>query len=293
MQFLIFTIIFSSIIYVIFKFFDRFHLKTFQAIVANYFTCSVIGFCLTGVDQFSENLIEIRPALPYAIILGCCFIFVFNCIATTSQKFGIGIASIADKLSLVMPVVFAFLAYQDSITVFKILGILLSIAAVYLSVKKNHSNSGSAFRNEWYYPVLVFAGAGLISILLKEVQFRFPEINFNQFLIFLFGIAYLAGMFFLLFQIFRNKTKFHVKSIISGVLLGFPNYASMYFLLKTLDFRGWESSVVYPLVNVGVVLFTVILGIIIFREQFKRNHQIGFILSIIAITLLLIESLNA
>lgn len=289
MNFLILTIIVSAIIYVIFKLFSQFKVDTFQAIVVNYFTCALMGIFATGFGKFSSFLVDVKPAIPYAIILGLLFITVFSLIGFTTQTFGIGVASIADKLSLILPVGFAFFAYNDSVTVLKVLGIILSIVAVGLTVLKK---SDKAKHKYWYVPLLVFLGAGFISILLKEVQFKFENINYNTFLIFLFGMAFIGGLVYLIYQFAIGKKKLSRKSIIAGVLLGIPNYFSMYFLLQTLNAPNWESSVVFPVLNIGVVILSSLLGILIFKEQLNRYNKIGLVLSIIAISLLLMENLH-
>ena len=289
---LIFTIILSALIYVIFKLFQQFEIKTFQAIVMNYFTCSVIGFFATGRDQLQEMLVVVEPALPYAFGLGCLFISVFTFIGYTSQTFGVSIASIADKLSLIIPVVVAFILYQDEITVLKVLGIVLSIIAVLLAVFKKKNKKDKQLTTNWYYPIIVFIGAGLIGTLLKEVQFRFTEINYNTFLIFLFGVAFAVGFLVFLFQLLRGSRQLSVKSLFAGVLLGIPNYFSIYYLMQTLNTPNWESSIVFPVMNIGVVILSSIVGLLLFKEHFSKQNWIGFALSIIAISMLLVENLG-
>lgn len=291
MYYLILTIIVSAFIYVIFKLFDQKNVHTFQAIVANYFTCAIIGFLFTGANQFQEVLSVVQPAIPYAVFLGLLFIIVFTFIGYTSQKFGVGITSIADKLSLIIPVVAAFILYNDAVTVLKITGIVLSVIAVYLAVRKKENRQHEDLKQYWYYPIVVFLGGGIIGTLLKQVQFQFPEINYNTFLIFLFGMAFLIGFIFLIIQLLSKKIKLATRSILAGVLLGIPNYFSIYFLMQSLNTPNWESSVVFPVMNIGIVVLSSVLGIILFKEQFSRKNTIGLLLAVLAIFLLLMDNL--
>ena len=292
MYYLILTIIVSAFIYVIFKLFAQNNIHTFQAIVANYFTCAVIGFLITGASQFTEMLSVVQPAIPYAVCLGLLFIIVFTFIGYTSQKFGVGITSIADKLSLIIPVIAAFILYNDAITLLKIAGILLSILAVVLAVRKKENNKQENLQQYWYYPIIVFLGGGIIGTILKQVQFQFAEINYNTFLIFLFGVAFVIGFTILSVQFVSNQKSISFKSILAGVGLGIPNYFSIYFLMQTLNTPNWESSVVFPVMNIGIVVLSSLLGLILFKEKFSSQNTFGLVLAVVAIVLLLLENIS-
>ena len=292
MYYLILTIIVSAFIYVIFKLFAQNNIHTFQAIVANYFTCAVIGFLITGASQFTEMLSVVQPAIPYAVCLGLLFIIVFTFIGYTSQKFGVGITSIADKLSLIIPVIAAFILYNDAITLLKIAGILLSILAVVLAVRKKENNKQENLQQYLYYPIIVFLGGGIIGTILKQVQFQFAEINYNTFLIFLFGVAFVIGFTILSVQFVSNQKSISFKSILAGVGLGIPNYFSIYFLMQTLNTPNWESSVVFPVMNIGIVVLSSLLGLILFKEKFSSQNTLGLVLAVVAIVLLLLENIS-
>jgi len=58
----------------------------------------------------------------------------------TTRNQGVSVASLASRLSVVIPIVAAFFLYSDSIGLAKITGIILSIFALYLSSKKNNED---------------------------------------------------------------------------------------------------------------------------------------------------------
>ena len=133
---LVLSIIASTFIFVLFRLFARYSINTLQAIVVNYFvacTCGIIGY---------QNSIEIS-AIPkydwfyYTVALGALFIIVFNLMATTTQRSGLSVVSVATKMALVIPIGFGLWYYQEPLGPFKAIGIILALAAVYLvSVKK-------------------------------------------------------------------------------------------------------------------------------------------------------------
>ncbi len=62
------------------------------------------------------------------------------------------------------------------------------------------------------------------------------------------------------------------KSLMSGVALGLANLGTVYFLLKALSQPEWESSIVYPLNNFGIVLLSTVTAIVVFRERLQLSY---------------------
>lgn len=71
----------------------------------------------------------------------------------------------------------------------------------------------------------------------------------------------------------------------AGVLLGIPNFLSVYFLLKILDL-GWDGSIIFPIFNVGVLLASAIMGWLIMREEMPVKRALGVIMAAISIYLI-------
>ena len=68
--------------------------------------------------------------------------------------------------------------------------------------------------------------------------------------------------------------------------LGIPNFLSFYFLLKALAYFGSSGAFVYPLYNLGVILLSAIIGLLVFKERLSKLNIVGILLAITAITLL-------
>jgi multidrug transporter EmrE-like cation transporter len=92
-------------------------------------------------------------------------------------------------------------------------------------------------------------------------------------------------LLFVLFDYFKNRTAIRKKDIIAGFALGIPNFFSIWLLLKVLA-NGMEASVVFPIINVGILVTTAILGLILFGEKFKFQKTIGFLMAVAAIILI-------
>ncbi len=129
------SILFSSLIFVIFKLFDTYKIETSYAITTNYVVASTVGLLLYDQD-IVLSAIPGKPWFLGTLALGILFIVVFNLMAAASQKSGVSVASVATKMSLVIPVLFGLLVYKEHLGPLKILGILLALVAVYFASVK-------------------------------------------------------------------------------------------------------------------------------------------------------------
>jgi drug/metabolite transporter (DMT)-like permease len=75
------------------------------------------------------------------------------------------------------------------------------------------------------------------------------------------------------------------KSILGGIVLGIPNYFSLYYLIKMLDSQVFESSTIFTIHNVAIVIVSTLIGILFFKEKISLRNGIGITLALIAIYL--------
>ncbi len=281
MIYLLLSILTSAIIYVVFKLFERFQIDNFQAIVANYFTAATLGFLLTANSHTPLETYN-QAWFPSVIILGLLFISLFNVMALVSQKISISVASVANKMSVVIPVIMAVFLFEDSMNFIKVIGIILALVAIYLTTARKEKTKKEGNKHLWL-PIILFLGSGLLDSLLKYNQHHLiAEGDLGFFTSSIFGMAAVFGTLILVFR----KGKIKLKNIIGGIALGIPNFGSIYFLLNTLNIKGIESSAIFPINNMGVVGLSAIFALVIFREKLSKKNTIGIILAIIAIALI-------
>ncbi|AUC23722.1 hypothetical protein BTO15_17185 [Polaribacter sejongensis] len=286
MIYLIFSILFSTSLFVIFKYFDIYKIDTLKAIVVNYLVAFAFGFGLSEIT-FSINEIPEKPWFFGAIVLGALFVAIFFVMANTAQQNGVSVASVAGKMSVVIPVVFGVLLYDESVTLLKVVGVLIALISVYLaSVKEERSTFNKA---GLLFPILLFFGSGAIDTTLKYVQINF--VQNNEAALFsgsLFGFAAFFGLLILLVKTLRKREPFGFKNIIAGIVLGIPNYFTIVFLIKAMQTSGFESSTLFTINNVSVVVVSTLVGLLLFKEKFSLKNKIGVILAIVGIVLVTI-----
>ncbi len=283
MIYILLSISFNALLFVIFKLFDRCKIDTFQAIAFNYFFAFSVAYFSSDI-KFSIIDSPKEDWFFGASILGVLFISIFYVTGLTAQKIGLSVVAVAGKMSVVIPVLFGILVYDESSEIFKIIGICMALVAVYFTSVKAHIVMNKSYL---YLPVILFLGSGTIDTTLKYVEKMYVAKNETSvYLSAIFLIAGIIGMCSMLYlSIFKSK-KLQFKNFIAGIILGVPNYFAMYFLLKALQTKGLESSTVFTINNVAIVLISTILGLFAFRESLSEKNIFGIVLAIIAIVLI-------
>ena len=283
MIYLFLSILFSTGLFVIFKYFGIYKIETLKAIVVNYMVAFTLGF-ISSEKTITITEIPNQPWFYGAIFLGAMFVSIFFVMAITAQKNGISVASISGKMSVVIPIFFGVLLYSESINLLKITGIIIALIAVYLASIKEGENDVK--KGQLLFPMLLFVGSGIIDTSLKYIEEQFvPVEEVAVFSGSLFAIAAFFGSVLLGIKALKKRDSFGFKNIIAGIILGVPNYYSIVFLIKALQTDGFESSTLFTLNNVAIVIVSSIVGLILFRERFSNNNKIGVFLAIIGIIL--------
>ncbi|PCE63657.1 hypothetical protein [Sediminicola luteus] len=272
----------STFIFLVFKLYPVYKVNTFYAIVTNYWVAFAVGwYYYNGELGFTE--VFSMPWFPYTLALGVLFISIFNLMAKTSQTVGVSVASVATKMSLVIPVVLAVWLYKEQMGILRFTGILLALAAVYFASIKE-SKSGFSYKM-LVWPVLVFLGSGAIDASLQYFENNMvAKTDLPVFSATIFGAAGCTGLLIMGYKLFRNATLPKVKDGLGGLALGVPNFFSIFFLLKALG--GFEeTSVVFTVNNVAIVMVTTLLGIVLFQEKLSTKNWIGISMAVISIVM--------
>ena len=283
---LILSIVLSSFLFVIFKYFEKFRIDNLQAIVVNYFVAFSIGYATTQEKVHFTEIPE-QPWFYGVVFLGFLFILLFNVMALTAQKAGMSVASVAGKMSVVIPIAFGIIVYNESYGVLKIFGIALALVSVYLTSKKDTGQFNAKYI---YLPITLFIGSGILDTALKYVENNYvADGGLELYSASIFLVAGVIGVFYLGVLAVLGKVKFQFKNIIGGIALGIPNYYTIYYLLQALEMKEFETSTLFTINNVAVVSISTLLGILIFREKLNKRNWLGVLISIIAIILVTIN----
>ena len=284
MIYLLLSVIASTLIFIIFKLFETYKVHTLQAIVFNY-----VFACLFGLYNY-DSAINVSQVVASdwfwgAAALGFLFIAIFNVMALTAQKNGLSVASVASKMSVVIPVIFGFYVYNEGMGLQKIIGILLALVAVYLTSIREKSDVN--IRKNLWLPIVLFCGSGVIDTSIKYIETTYlPDNGIPIFSATVFAFAFVIGSLLISYHAIKGQVRFEVKSLIGGFFLGLVNYYSIYYLLRALNHETLESSSLFTINNVAIVMLSTLLGLMVFKERISKKNWIGIGLAICSIVLI-------
>ena len=280
--YLLLSVVFSTFINLVFKWFSVFKVNKIQAILVNYLVCFSIGFVLSG----DFNLLKIIGSdwFKYSIILGSLFVAIFLSMAMTTEKYGVSVNAVSAKMSVIIPVLFAYVYNSERLTIQFVVGILLSLLSIYLITKKKQIIIP---RKYIYLPIIVFLGSGTIDTSLKLLELNYSnDISINTISYSIFLGAFLVGTTFYTIKNQFNFSNWSSRNIISGIILGIPNYFSIYFLLTAIKSFSLKSAFVFGINNIGIVLLSTLLSVIIFKEKLTLINKFGVLISVLSIILI-------
>ncbi len=284
-MYIVLTIFSSWWLFFVFKFSERYNISQFQTIIFNYIVCASLSFIfsLDKIDYMTTS----SPWFWNAIILGIFFIILFNLMAYSTIKVGISATTVSTKLSLVIPVIMGLLLLNDTFTIFKIIGFLLAFLSIYLITKANATKLEVSSKKYYIIPIILFVWNGVNDAIISYTKAIYLNENTNELFVFIiFFTACVLGIFYFIYKLYVGQEKLHYKNILAGVVLGIPNYFSIYFLLKSLDNNHFTNSEVYTLINIGIVLIGVSSGYLLFKEKLSFFQLIGVVIAIFSIYLI-------
>jgi len=288
MMWLVLSVVASAAIFVIFRLLPRIGAFTLPAIVINYVIAAVCGLLMTG-DNYNLQEKMTTPWFIGGISVGVLFISLFYLMAFTAQRAGVGVTSIATKMSLVLPVAW-FMATDpnDAPSVVKIAAVVLAVVGVVLSAA--NKEQGKFNWSYALYPAIIFVGSGIIDLVIgtfSNGSYFTDEGDRYLFTAAPFMTSTVIGGVAMLAQRARGKQVMNLPTLIGGAVLGVVNFASILFLVRTFEAQLLDRSAIIPVNNLGVVLCSSLASWWLFREHFSRRKLLGLLLSIVAIALLL------
>jgi drug/metabolite transporter (DMT)-like permease len=292
MLYLLLSILLSVGLLLNFRLFPHYKVNTFQAIVLNYVVCFCTGlfFLPTGIKDFTIDFSANWTWM--ALGLGVGFIFTFMLSGVSTQKMGITATSLANNISLVIPVCFSLFILKTGkvFDVFNYSGLLLALVAVVLSATKKGVDSTQQPTSKWLVilPLVVFLMYGITNTMLNYMNYRYmpnPDLTIRVTLTMVLG-AIVTGFALLGWRLVTGQERIEKQNLLAAVTLGIPNFLSFYTLLMALSAYQNNGAFVYPLYNIGVILTATAMAILFFRESLTLANKIGLLLAIIAICLI-------
>ncbi|HDR05201.1 MAG TPA: hypothetical protein ENN84_08160 [Candidatus Marinimicrobia bacterium] len=226
-------------------------------LAGNYATAAGSGWLLTLGKGAMWPSLEISFL---AIILSGAFVLSFYLLSKSVAAAGASLSAVSSRLSVLIPVFLSILLFKEILNVEKLLGLLFALATfIFFALAMQSRNSQGEKRQLWPL-IAVFISLGLTDFSMKLFQELQKAGEKALFLAILF-----SGAFFLTLAVsLLKKLPFHKKSFSLGLILGLPNLFSSWFLIGALE--QFPAVMVFPAVNVGIILVTALASVLIWRE---------------------------
>ena len=281
MHFLFITVLCSTSIALILKYSDTKKGDPIVLLAGNYLVASIIAFVILLFTESKSFSIE---TLLFGSVLGLLFIISFFIYAKAISYAGTGLATTSSRLSVIIPIVLSIIIFNEKPQFNHVIGFvftLITFIFFYYSVKGNHKDGDGIMK----YLVLigVFIGIGINDFAMKVFKNWRPLAEEQYFVLFIFSSAFIYSSIYILVK--RIKIEKHTSDW--GLVLGVPNVLSTIFLLGALSLL--PAILVYPLMNVGIIVLTTLLAFIIWKEKLNRWGILALGSGILAILFLSLQ----
>lgn len=250
-----------------------------QTIVAGYPVAFLLTWFLLKPDV--SGLSTLGSAWGIIIALGILLPAVFIILGRAIESVGMVATDAAQRLSLIIPIVAAFLLFGEVLTSTRIFGLLLGFLALGALIYR--PQQGQISRQAMHTPLWLFgvwAGYGLIDILFKQVAKQGTAFPLTLFVS--FGLAGLLLFIYLLI----TRVRWQGNALAAGLLLGALNMGNIYAYVRAHQLLSESPSIVFTGMNVGVIAVATLIGVGVFKESLNRINVLGLLLAICCVAVL-------
>jgi len=279
MIFVLLSALCSVLVSVLLKLARRLEIDVGQAIAWNY----VVAGGLSGL-VLQPSLRTLRePGAPWVALatLGLLLPTIFLVLAASVRHAGIVRSDAAQRLSLLLSLLAAFVLFGERLNALKGAGIGLGVLALLCMVWRRRHGPADTGIAGWLYPLLVFGGFGAIDILFKRVALA--GVSLGTSLLAMFALALLVAFALQLWRRVQGLARFSARSAFGGLALGLANFGNILFYLRGHRALPQHPALVFASMNIGVVALGALVGTLVFGERLSRLNLAGVMLALLAI----------
>ncbi len=239
--------------------------------LGNYFLAAVFSLFSQKISFSNINNFDLFLGIFAGFMFLNNFLVYEKNIAVNGLSLSVGIM----RVSLIIPIFLSTFLFKEFIGLPNYIGIFIIVISFIVMTETR------SFHNIFWI-ILLFIMTGINDSTLKIFdEFGSPDKSF--FIVTIFTTAFLLTIVYLIVL----KRKFNWISIFYGLLLGIPNQLTTKFFLKSLE--SVPAPIAYPAYASGVVIFTLLCDLFIWKKKFTPKQKIAFALIIVGITLLNIK----
>ena len=279
MMYLIIAVLCSVAVSVLLKILRQKNIDIRQTIVAGYPVAFLLTWVLLKPDVSSIG--ALGNAWGIIIALGVLLPAVFIILGRAIESVGMVATDAAQRLSLIIPIVAAFLLFGEVLTGTRVLGLALGfLALAALVYRPQHGIINNQAKQTPLWLFGVWLGYGVIDILFKQVAKQGAAFPLTLFVT--FGLAGLLLLVYLLV----TRVRWQGNALSAGLLLGALNMGNIYAYVRAHQVLSESPSIVFTGMNVGVIAVATLIGVGVFKEQLNRINIVGLLLAVCCVAVL-------
>ncbi|WP_133103962.1 EamA/RhaT family transporter [Psychrobacter sp. S4(2024)] len=279
MMYLTIAVLCSVAVSVLLKILRQRDIDIRQTIVAGYPVAFLLTWFLLKPDV--SGMSDLGGAWTIIIALGVLLPAVFIILGRAIEAVGMVATDAAQRLSLIIPIVAAFLLFGEVLTGIRVFGLLLGFLALGALIYR--PQQGEISKQAKHTPLWLFgvwAGYGVIDILFKQVAKQGAAFPLTLFVS--FGLAGLLLLIYLLIM----RVRWQGNALAAGILLGALNMGNIYAYIRAHQVLSESPSIVFTGMNVGVIAVATLIGVGVFKESLNRINILGLLLAIFCVAVL-------
>lgn len=261
--------------------------NVFRFLSFQYLISAVIAavYFIGTRQSFAINAVSILTSLGAAVSLALSSVFYIIAL----QQGAMALVSLAAAAGLIVPIIGSIFLFEENLTVFSVLGILLLGLSVYLqSGYSKQIYKGFSFKT-FLLLLGVTVSNGAVVLFQKMYANFLPDPNISFFSVCLFGFGFLFLTVFYIFSA-KDRNPIHSLAVIykfdKKIIAVGAGIAVTLFLLNQLC---TEATKVLPAavqcisVDGGSMIIAVLIGAFLYKEKVTLQSAVSVFLSIAAL----------
>lgn len=280
MYYLLLSIIFSAFVSITMRLSDKHIRNNMTMFLSNYAACILLAILFglrVNTSAFSEGVIF---PIGMGLISGIMYLVNFILLQVNINRNGIVLSTTFMKLGVIVPTIMAVVVFHETLTLTSIAGICLALISVVI-INQNPNEVKNQNVSYQFSLLLILLAAGGFTDSLANIYDKCGSASLKDlYLLCTFLFAFLCSLIIKTYK----KQRFTFADLGWGALIGIPNYFSARFLLLSLS--QMPATIVYPVYNIGTIVFVTITGMIFFKERLSLNKWIAMGIIFLALFLL-------
>ncbi|MBQ1888062.1 MAG: EamA family transporter [Firmicutes bacterium] len=286
MIYLILSILCSTLMSVLMRWFEDRISERMVMFITNYFVCIGLARWYMGAQPLFPDSGSLGFTLLCGFISGVFFLVSLAISQWNFATSGIILSSTFSKLGVLVPTSMAVIVFGERPGILQILGFALAIASIFLinsdGGRGNLTELGKT-KDPKLLKLMLFANlfaSGMTSAMSNIFDKMGEGSMKDHFLFYNFCFAMLSTLAVLVVK----RTPVKLYDVIAGVIIGVPNYYSARFMLYSLT--TVPATVAFPVNCIGTMLALFIAGSLLFGERLSQKKKIAVAVITVALVLL-------